>query len=144
MGAPQKAADTLGRLLVQELSAVEAYDTALARLDNEAFRAALSGYRLAHEAHIAQLRAALSEINAQGAPEAGLSGLLAAGKVAAADLVGGQLIIQALKSVESGAIAAYEHALEAEWAPPLRIMLEQMCAALTHQRNWLESVLDEM
>lgn len=109
VGTQKNFKDAVKELIELDYDAVEAYKTAIDKLENLAYKNKLEDFKKDHERHISELSRDLIERgeNAPKGPDIGKL-LLAKGKVLLANLVGDNAILEAMKSNEIDTKAAYE------------------------------------
>lgn len=96
-------------LIELDYDAVEAYEAAIDRVDNETYRSKLESFKGDHERHIQELTAFLAKHNRQAPKGPSAKQWLTKGKVVLANLVGDETILRAMRSNEIDTNSAYEH-----------------------------------
>jgi len=143
VGTQESFADALKELVELEYAALEAYETAIDRLDNPTYQAKLKEFMQDHERHIKEL-SMLLENNKQEVPKKSALGkkLLTTGKVLLANMVGDNTILQAMKSNEIDTNTAYENMdkRKDKWPDANDIIKRGFQDERRHQA-WLESTL---
>jgi uncharacterized protein (TIGR02284 family) len=104
--------DRLNSLLRGELAAVETYQQALAKVDNQAGREELRRIHDEHRASANTIRQAVHEHGGQPDRGSGVWGAFAKAVAGAAKLLGNVAALKALKEGEEHGVKTYEAALE--------------------------------
>lgn len=129
-------------LLELDYDAIEAYEVAINRLENQEYKSKLTEFKKDHERHVSELTALLKKHN-EDAPT-GPSGKqwLTKGKVILADLAGDNAILVAMRSNEIDTNTAYERLNEFDdkWSDSVDILKRGLDDERKH-KAWLESVL---
>jgi rubrerythrin len=108
VGQQENIIDAIKSLIELDFDAIEAYDAAINRLENELYKKAMKEFKSDHERHIRELRQYLEANNEEAPLEADIKSILTQGKVAIAALVGDKTVLRAMKSNEEDTNAAYE------------------------------------
>lgn len=108
VGQQENIIDAIKSLIELDFDAIEAYDAAINRLENELYKKAMKEFKADHERHVRELRAYLKTQNEKAPNEADFKSLLTQGKVAIAALVSEKAILKAMQSNEEDTNAAYE------------------------------------
>jgi rubrerythrin len=138
--------DTLLRHLVElDYDAIEAYEAAVQRLDNPAYKQTLERFcqdHINHTLNLSQVLRARGETPPDG-PSA--KRILTKGKVILADLMGDKAILKAMLSNEVDTNTAYDRATSNMSVPPetLEVLLLNHADEQKHKR-WLESALQQI
>lgn len=129
-------------LVELDYDAIEAYDSAIRRLENVQYKEELKKFKQDHERHVAEL-SNLLRAHQEKAPT-GPSGKqwLTKGKVIIANIVGDMAILAAMKSNEGDTNTAYErmHKHEHQWADAVEIINRGLLDEKKH-KAWLNSIL---
>lgn len=132
-------------LVELEYDAVEAYEAAINRLDNQEYRKKLISFKNDHMRHISELCELLKAhmITPPTGPSLGKQ-WLAKGKVILGNLVGDLAILRAMRSNEIDTNVAYERikAREDSW-PDSRDMIDRGFADEQRHKKWLEDILED-
>jgi len=99
-------------LIQLDYDAIAAYDAAIERLDEPAFRNTLTGFRDDHRRHTQNLAPFLRELGAEVPTEGDAKQLLTKGKVVMANLLGDTAILHAMRTNEDDTNTAYGRAVE--------------------------------
>lgn len=98
-------------LLYLEHDAIAAYDATIERLENPDFKREVTAFRDDHHRHLATLNEMAREIGIEAPTGGDMKKMLTTGKVALADMVGGDsAILKAMKTNEDDTVTAYERA----------------------------------
>lgn len=141
VGTEDKPVEMLEHLLSLEYDAIEAYDAAIERLDNEAWKAQLSSFRNDHERHTRELTPLIQRMGGNPPTKSGGKAMLAAGKVKLANLMGDESILKAMRSNEDDTNKAYERAF-ANCPQEACDMLERGLEDERRHREWLVATLE--
>jgi hypothetical protein len=137
--------DTLLKHLVElDYDAIEAYEAAVERIDNPAYKRTLEQFcqdHINHTLNLSQILRARGETPPDG-PSA--KRLLTKGKVVMADMMGDKAILRAMLSNEGDTNTAYDRATSNMAVPPeiLEILLLNYADEQKHKR-WLESAIQQ-
>jgi uncharacterized protein (TIGR02284 family) len=111
VGTQKDIADLLNSLIELDFDAVEAYEAAIERLDDENDKAKLSEFKGDHERHVRDLQPLVEELGEKAAQKADVKHVLTKGKVVLASLAGDRMIMLAMKTNEDDTNTAYERAV---------------------------------
>ncbi|RYD65413.1 MAG: DUF2383 domain-containing protein [Verrucomicrobiaceae bacterium] len=114
MNATHECIDVCNSLLRGELSAIETYEQALEKFENDAERSALRAIQNDHQNSAARLREHLVDMEAEPATESGAWGTFAKAVEGTAKMLGESPALAALKQGEEHGIDEYEEALRNE------------------------------
>ncbi len=144
MNATDECIDVCNSLLRGELSAVETYNQAIAKFDNDPERAALEGIRSEHQRSVSRLREHLTDMGATPDTDSGAWGSFAKAVEGTAKLLGESPALKALQEGEEHGVGEYEEALRnPEVMPEIKTIirsellpaLSNHIAALDRMRN---------
>ena len=146
VGTQDKLVDALKELIELDHAAVEAYETAIARLDSQEFKNKLTEFKQDHERHIEETTNLLTDKDEE-APESfdRTKEMMVKGKVVLGDLVGDDYtILKAMRDNEGDTNTAYERmtAREDMWPEANSIMLEGLEDEKKH-KDWLDNTLSD-
>jgi uncharacterized protein (TIGR02284 family) len=131
---------TLEHLMALDYDAVEAYQAAIERLDDEGYRTQLESFKADHERHVRELDVVVRRLGGEPPGGPGAKATLTKGKVAMANIAGDDAILRAMKSNEDDTNTAYEKAFE--MAPQeLRELLRSAREDERRHWEWLASAL---
>ena len=143
VGTQEHFGDSLTELVELEYAALDAYEAAVERLQEAAYKEKLMQFQKDHEQHIEKLCAVLRKNNCE-IPEKGMSGkqVITTGKVLLANMIGDKTILQAIKSNEIDTHTAYQrmNAHQGKWTDAQSI-LEAGLFDETRHLSWLEDAL---
>jgi rubrerythrin len=108
VGQQENIIDAIKSLMELDFDAIEAYDAAINRLENEPYKKAMKEFKADHERHVRELRQYLEGNNEESPTQADIKSLLTQGKVAIAALIGDKAILRAMQSNEEDTNSAYE------------------------------------
>ncbi len=139
VGTQTNIADAVKSLVELDYDAVEAYETAISRLENLQFKSMLLGFCDDHKRHIRELSAVL-RTNAEEPPTApSAKKWLAQGKVILANLLGDTAILKAMLSNEIDTNTAYEKMANRDdlWDELIDIIKRGLTDERKHKK-WME------
>jgi rubrerythrin len=108
VGMQSNFADALKDLLELDYDAVEAYDAAIKRLENDNYKQKMTEFSADHKRHIEEISVLLEshDVDFESGPSA--KQWLTKGKVVLADMMGDSTILKAMLSNEEDTNTAYE------------------------------------
>lgn len=127
----------LNDVIEMDYDAIEAYDAAIKRLDEESFRAKLREFKADHERHIRDLSTA---VKAEGGTPPGSGDFkqyLSKGKVVIADLGGRDSILKAMKSNVEETEDKYAAMVAEQFPAHIKQLLENGLADERRHKSWL-------
>lgn len=108
----KKVIKELNNLIELDFDAIAAYESAIERLENGAYKTKLGEFLEDHRRHVKELSAAVHDLGGEPAEGADLKIVLTQGKVVIADIVGDDVtILKAMKLNEDVTNLKYEQAL---------------------------------
>lgn len=112
VGTENDPVQMLEHLMALDYDAIEAYQAAIDRVDDEGYRSRLTEFKGDHQRHVRELGPVIRQLG--GTPPGGPGGksMLTQGKVFMANLAGDDAILRAMKTNEDDTNTAYERALE--------------------------------
>jgi uncharacterized protein (TIGR02284 family) len=142
VGTETDFVEMLCNLIQLDLDAMEAYDSAMARVEKAEYREQLEAFKGDHVRHSEELSKIVAELGGKPSTGPGTKQNITTGGAVLADMVGDKRILQALKSNEDDTNKAYERAVEMSRDQPsaqpvLRAGLEDE----RRHRAWLEEKL---
>lgn len=141
VGKQAEFGDALKELVELDYDAVEAYETAINRLENTEYKLKLQEFMNDHRRHIQELSDVLKKHNCDipTGPSTGKQ-WLAKGKVVLANLVGDKTILSAMLSNEEDTNTAYERMNERtdKWDDAKNALSRGLKDEEVH-KEWLES-----
>jgi uncharacterized protein (TIGR02284 family) len=140
----QQLVKHLSSLIELDFDAVEAYEAAIARLQNASEKAKLSEFMGDHQRHIADLSPLVTELGGKPPQKADFKKVLTKGKVVLAGLVGDRVIFEAMKSNEETTTKTYGRASAEPGIPAhVRTVLERNHADEERHLAWITARLVE-
>ncbi|HJU18104.1 MAG TPA: ferritin-like domain-containing protein [Stellaceae bacterium] len=112
VGTESTIEDLLNDLIELDYDAADAYQAAIDRLDDPAFRTTLSEFKRDHLRHIDELGLVLTGLGRTPPKQGNLKILLTRGKVIIGGLAGDKAILQAMRTNEADTNTAYERAVQ--------------------------------
>lgn len=139
VGTQANFADALRELVELDYDAIEAYEAAINRLENESYKDKLDEFKKDHERHVKELNDILlahGEKKVEG-PDA--KQWLAKGKVVLANMMGDESILQAMRTNEEDTNTAYEklNNHESKWSDASDALRRGLEDEKRHKR-WIE------
>lgn len=127
-------------LIYLEHDAIAAYDATIQRLDNPEAKSQVSNFRQDHQQHLATLEEMARELNIEAPSGGDMKKMLTTGKVALADMVGGDgAILKAMKTNEDDTVTAYERASRHEDAiEKSKAFFAKAHADELRHRDWMQ------
>jgi uncharacterized protein (TIGR02284 family) len=145
IGTESNVHDLLSDLVQLDYDAVNAYQAAIDRLDNQSFRTALAEFKGDHERHIEDLSAILREMAVTPPERGSAKTLLTKGKVMIGALMGDKAILSAMRTNEADTNTAYERAVDhPDVAPATRTVLERNLADERRHCDWILATLERL
>lgn len=111
VGTEATIEDLLTDLIQLDYDAAAAYQAAVDRLENAAFKTALSEFRDDHLRHTRELGDCLRQMGKAPPQEGDMKQMLTKGKVVIAGLAGDRAILEAMRSNEDDTVTAYDRAV---------------------------------
>lgn len=140
----KEVVSNLNDLIELDYDAIAAYQAAIERLDNEAFKGKLSEFLSDHERHITDLSTAVRGEGGEPQKDGDAKKILTKGKVVLADLAGDEAILKAMKTNEDQTTSAYEKAVKKGYPEHIQPLLEQGLTDERRHRSWLETTIDKL
>jgi rubrerythrin len=131
-------------LIKLDRAAIEAYNSAIAKLSSAEYQRNLTDFRDDHIQHTELLGTWMREQQELPPQSGGVKELLTTGKVALASVAGDRKILQAMKSNEDDTNIAYERAAKHQDADGLRVIFEKNLSDERRHRRWIEGVLETL
>ncbi len=131
----------LNNLIQLDFDAIEAYEAAMSKLENDATREQLAKFCEDHDRHVRELSALVDGYGGVAATGPDIKRLLTKGKVVIADLLGGdQAILMAMHANEDVTNKTYEEALSGIGSvrAETRTVLERNLADERRHRAWID------
>lgn len=128
----------LNSLIELDCDAIEAYEAAIARLQNAQDKAKLREFMGDHQRHVADLSPMVMDLGGKPAQKADFKKVLTKGKVVLAALVGDRAILEAMRSNELATTKTYGVALtEPDLPGHVRTALERNFAHEQRHLAWI-------
>jgi rubrerythrin len=143
VGIKSDYANAIKDLLELDFDAIEAYEAAINRLQDQSYKSKLSEFKQDHVKHT-EVLSSLLKTHEEEAPTSGSAKqYLAQGKVVLGGLIGDKMILLAMISNEIDTNTAYERVLyhEHRWADAVNIITEGLADERRH-KTWLQSAYD--
>lgn len=127
-------------LIYLEHDAIAAYDATIERLDDAGSKAQVTEFRGDHQHHLATLQEMAREIGVDAPTGGDMKKMLTTGKVALADMVGGDsAILKAMKTNEDDTVTAYERASQhGDAIPKSKAFFASALADEQRHRAWMQ------
>lgn len=132
----------LEHLIELDHDAIEAYEAAIERLDDDRYKQPLKDFCEDHAKHTRNLGEWLRADGVKPPEGAGAKAMLTKGKVVMADLMGDEQILKAMLSNEGDTNTAYERAVANPVASPeVKRALQENLADERRHKQWLEEAI---
>lgn len=132
-------------LIELDYDAVEAYESAIEKLDNKKHQDALKTFKEDHERHIKELTQHLQKMGESYPTGPSAKSILTKGKVFLANIMGDKQILYAMQSNEEDTNKAYERMQEYEEIEgELKQILERGLKDEKHHYEYLKESLESM
>ena len=141
IGTEDNPVEMLEHLMALDFDAIEAYNAAIERLENDQWKAQLATFRSDHERHTHELAPLIRAMGGNPPSGPGAKAMLTQGKVRLANLMGDEAILKAMKTNEDDTNTAYERAL-AHCPPDACEMLARGLDDEHRHREWLIATLE--
>ncbi len=144
VGTQNKLTDALQSLIELDYDAIEAYQTAIERLETETYKSKLLEFCTDHKQHIELLSSLLKDHGIKPPTGPSAKQWLTKGKVVLADMVGDNTILRAMLSNEQDTNKAYENMNERDdIGDKVEGILKQGLEDERKHKEWLEKTLKE-
>lgn len=140
-GKQEDPIKVLRSLVELDFDAVDAYEAAIARLDDVAYRAQLRQFCDDHRRHIAELNPIIQRLGGEPVLEGDIKRILTKGKVVIGGLLGDKAILGAMKTNEDDTNKAYERAVQHSFDASVMTILQRNLADERRHRAWIEQIL---
>lgn len=140
VGTQTNYADALRALIELDYDAVEAYEAAINRVNDEMYKSTLTKFKNDHQNHIEKLSELLRD-HGEAVPQGPSSKQwITKGKVVLANLIGDKAILMAMRSNEIDTNTAYERVYmhDSRWPDSIEIIQKGLEDERRH-KAWLES-----
>jgi rubrerythrin len=124
-----------------EHDAIAAYETCMERLDSSFRRERIAEFLSDHERHLRELHDIARQVGAEIPDEPGMKSVLTTGKVALADMMGGDgAILKAMSTNETDTVTAYERGMRHEDLDvESRSVFERAHSDEQRHKSWMEA-----
>lgn len=137
--------EMISDLIELDFDAAEAYEEAIDRLDNDAYKNAFRQFTSDHYRHTEELSRYLQSMGETAPTGPSAKRLLTKGKVILADMFGDDAILRAMKTNEDDTNTAYERAVNFQDKPTNATeILERGLADERRHRQWIVQALNEV
>lgn len=135
----------LFKLIELDFDAIDAYEAAISRIEDNVSRSALAGFKADHERHVHDVSEVLRSMGFDPPQKGDVKRVLTRGKVLVGNIVGDRGILLAMKTNEDDTNRAYERAIgRADLAPDVKALLERNLADERRHRAWIEQRLQAL
>lgn len=133
-------------LIHLEHDAIAAYDATIERLDDPSAKQKVTEFRGDHHQHLTTLQEMAREIGVDAPAGGDMKKMLTTGKVALADMVGGDsAILKAMKTNEDDTVTAYERASQhGDAIPKSKDFFAKALADEQRHRSWMQEKADHL
>jgi uncharacterized protein (TIGR02284 family) len=141
VGTEDNPVEMLEHLMALDFDAIEAYQAAIERLDNEQWKAQMATFRSDHERHTHELKPLIRAMGGNPPTGPDSKAMLTEGKVRMANLMGDEAILKAMRTNEDDTNAAYERAF-AKCPPEACEVLSRGLDDEHRHREWIVATLE--
>ncbi len=136
--------NALQELLELDYDAIEAYEMAINKIENNQFKSKLNDFKMDHQGHIIKISAILRKHDAKVPTTPSAKQWLAKGKVFLGGLIGDNAILLAMLTNEEDTNEAYERILNRPdlW-PDAAAFVEKGLQDEKRHKSWLQAVIKE-
>lgn len=135
----------LESLLQLDYDAIEAYEAAINRMENQSYKLKLQEFKKDHENHIKDTSPFLKKAGHKPPTGPGVKSLLTQGKVVLANIIGEAGILKAMRSNEEETNLAYEQINGYPDLPvELKKTLQKGLADERKHKSWIEKELENL
>lgn len=145
VGLQRDLDELVTKLIELDYDAIEAYDEAIARLEDPARKAKLAEFRDDHRRHTENLAPFLTQHGRSVPKKGNFKRVLTKGKVVIASVMGDKAILHAMKTNEDDTNTAYERAVKhTDASANLRDVFQANLADERRHRQWIVEQLSAM
>jgi uncharacterized protein (TIGR02284 family) len=145
IGTERNLVKCLVDLIELDYDAVEAYEAAIARLDDAASRPTMASFKDDHLRHIADLGRFVRQMGGDVPNKGDFKRVLTKGKVVIGEILGDRGVLMAMKSNEDDTNEAYERAAARNDATPeVKQVLDRNLADERRHRAWIVARLEQI
>lgn len=137
-------AERLGDLMKVDVDAVEAYNEAIEKIEEQDLRSRLSAFRDDHQRHVSEISQALQSMGMEvPSQKPDLKGMLIEGMTKLRSAMGTEQALRAMRQNETVTTHAYEDALrDEEWTAQLSEIVERGYADERRHLEWMEQAVE--
>lgn len=144
VGLQKDFLSALKGLVELDYDAIEAYEAAINRLENEDYKVTFRGFKSDHQSHISEISKFLESCNEAPPLGPSIKSLLTQGKVVLANLVGDNAILRAMRSNEIDTNTAYGRINNYEAIPKeIKEILKKGLLDEKRHLAWIEENIDQ-
>jgi uncharacterized protein (TIGR02284 family) len=136
-----KLIEKLNDLIALDIDAVNAYETAIKRVEASDVRERLRGFQQDHERHIRDLSGCVVDLHGKPRQKADTKGFFLKSFTAITSMMGDKAALAAMKGNEQLINRGYDKALEENWPPSVRTVIERNRADERKQLAFIEELL---
>ena len=134
----------LRELAQLDVDAIGLYEAAVERVDVPLIRDRLSEFRIDHQRHVQDLNAAITRLGGSDLPRSpDLKGTVLRGFTAVTSMIGNHAALLGMMGNEELTNKSYESALELDWAPDLRALIEKNYGDEKRHLAWIKQALKD-
>jgi uncharacterized protein (TIGR02284 family) len=138
VGKEKEVAKLLNDLLELEFDAIEAYQTAIEKLEDVGDKREFGSFLADHHRHVGELTACVQALGVTAATKGDLKRVLTQGKVALMGLLGDRAIMMAMKTNEDDTNTAYERAVSrGDLTSAIMDVVQRALADERRHRSWI-------
>jgi rubrerythrin len=142
LGTQKSIVEMLEQLTLLHYDAIEAYKTAIDRLNGAEAKIALTGFKADHERQVKELSDQLVALATTPPRGPDVKSILTSGRVLIGSLMGDRAVLMAMKTNEDDTNRAYERASSRDDLPEsLRELMKKNLEDERRHRVWLEAHL---
>lgn len=141
VGLERSLENLLWDLVLLDLDAAEAYESAIKRLANEDYRAKLEEFREDHLRHAREVGAVLNEMGHPPPGAGDIKQIVTKGKVVIGSMLGDRGILEAMRSNEDDTVTAYDRAVAFDAPPAIHGLFKRNQADEHRHRAWIVGTL---
>ncbi|EPX62451.1 hypothetical protein D187_008639 [Cystobacter fuscus DSM 2262] len=133
--------ERLNDLIALDIDAVGAYQAAINRIDVESLRMNLREFQQDHERHIRDLSQVVKTLGGTPRQKPDAKGFILKGFTAVTSMMGTEAALQAMRGNENLTNRTYRNALNEEWSPEARAIIERNYADEQRHLAFIEDML---
>jgi uncharacterized protein (TIGR02284 family) len=136
-----KLIEKLNDLIALDIDAVNAYDAAIKRIQAADVRDRLRSFQMDHERHIRDLSGCVVDLHGKPRQKADAKGFFLKSFTAITAMMGDKAALTAMKGNEQLTNRGYDKALEENWPPAVRTVIERNRADERVQLAFIDELL---